>query len=115
MSLETGVNFDYISFEAGGESIWLRVPAFVDYSLPVANNISAFAAAGLSLNIGLGGSGAPFRNDGRVDAHFGIAGGVRLLQTVELKIGYGWGLMKAYDTDASNHRNTFHVGVAYLL
>lgn len=117
-SVEPGVNFDYLSFKVLDESTsvyWLRVPLHLNYTIDVADNVALFLGAGPSFAIGLGGEDKPFGEDGlkRFDLQVGGLAGICVLNGLELRVGYDWGVLKAQDVNVSNHRNAFTVGLAY--
>ncbi|MBR6465322.1 MAG: porin family protein [Bacteroidales bacterium] len=117
-SFEPGLNFDYINFEAGGESsavYYLRAPLHFNYALEVSDAAKLIFGAGPSLNVGLGGEDEPFGDGGfnRFDLHLGGLLGVRIGEHFEIRAGYDFGLLKAVDEDVKNHRNSVTVGLAY--
>ena len=119
-SIEPGVNFDYISFKVLDESTsvyYLRVPLHLNYTVDVADKVALFLGAGPSFAIGLGGKDKPFKGEeslNRFDLQVGGLAGIRVLNSLELRVGYDWGILKAEDVDVSNHRNGFTVGLAYV-
>lgn len=52
---------------------------------------------------------------GWFDAKLGVGGGVTIMDMIDVKAGYDWGLVNRYtgDGDGKLHSNHFYVGVAY--
>lgn len=119
-SFEPGLLFDYTNFKIDGENFpvyWLRLPMQANYTFAVADEFSLFLGAGPSLVIGLGGKDKPFADEGlnRIDLQLGAKAGIRVGSDFEVRLGYDWGLLKAFDDDELKFtRNSFSVGLAYI-
>ncbi|MBR3303529.1 MAG: outer membrane beta-barrel protein [Bacteroidales bacterium] len=115
---EPGVNVDYVKFKVLGESeslLYLRAPLHLNYKFDVSSAASFFIGAGPSVVVGVWGEDEPFGDGGMkpIELQIGALLGVRLVEHFEIRAGYDWGVLKAFDSDVKSHRNSLTVGLAY--
>jgi hypothetical protein len=111
---------------------YIGAPLMLTAGLPIANDLKLFLFGGPTFQYGIASktkvdAGAlglttsstidNYDNDnyGRFDVLLGGGFGFDLMNTIQLKVGYNYGMLNRNDSDkVTNHRSELHFGLAFL-